>query len=246
MFGKKKLLNATQNLKTDIIDASSPFAFIEGYKSLRTNLSFMTFGNEVKTILVTSTIPGEGKSSISLNLARTLSMSGKKVLLIDGDMRAPSLHRYLRIRKKVNDGFSSVLAGKSVLEDAIYLLPPLEIDVMLSGPIPPNASELLSRDIARDTLSALKNKYDYVIIDTPPVGVVTDAAILAHFADGVLFVVRQNYADRKVVKNAVKNLEASGVKILGAVLNDYSSAKDVNSSSNYEYQYSYDAGESDD
>ncbi|AMC94061.1 hypothetical protein AOC36_08685 [Erysipelothrix larvae] len=239
MFRKKAMLSASNHNKIDILDDNSSFSFVEGYRSLRTNLSFMTYSGDVKTILVSSSLPGEGKSSVSVNLARSLSMAGKKVLLIDADLRSPSVHKYLRIRKKVQDGFSTVLAGRTKLEDAIYMFPPLEIDVMLSGSIPPNASELLSREHTGEIMSELKEKYDVVIIDTPPAGVVTDAVVLSRYVDGLLFIVKQNYAEIDLIKHALKSFEQTGTKVLGVVMSDYKSTKDTRGSGSYAYDYTY-------
>lgn len=222
-----------------IISKNTPFAFIESFKSLRANIEFTTFDGELKVIVFSSSIPNEGKSSVVINTAKTLAESGHKVLLIDGDLRSPSIGRYLRVRRDVTIGLSTILAGKSQLSDAIYSYAPANIDVMLSGPIPPNPAELISHKKTEILIETLKKDYDYILIDTPPVGVVSDAALMSRYADGAIFVVRHNYADRDLVKDSLRKLEASNVNILGAVLNDYDVSKDVNASEGYEYQYHY-------
>lgn len=236
---KKKPTAKTFNANSLLNDRSS-FAYAESYKSLRTNLEFSTFGGEIKTILFTSSIPDEGKSSVVVNTAKTLADSNHKVLVIDADLRSPSLGRYLRVRRDVHEGLSTFLSGKAKLETAIYEYVPGGYDVMLSGPIPPNPAELLSRPKTLEMLKELKEKYDYILIDTPPVGVVSDAAIVSAFVDGAIFVVRHNFSNKELAKNSIKHLKASKVNILGAVLNDYDAAKDLNAMRGYEYQYHYD------
>lgn len=204
-----------------IFNESLPFAFKESYRTLRTNLNFMTFSGEIRALAITSTIPNEGKSCISINLARVLALSGHKVLLVDADLRKPSLQRYLRVRKQFGMGFSSLLSGQAKLEDVVFHYQPLEFDVIFAGPIPPNASELLGRDSTQLLVEEMKNKYDYVIFDTPPSAVVTDASIIAQKVDGVLYIVKQKLADKESVKRTVRALKAKDANILGIVLNDY-------------------------
>lgn len=210
-------------VKRDIVifNENLPFAFKESYRTLRTNLNFMTFSGEIRALAITSTLPNEGKSCISINLARVLALSGHKVLLVDADLRKPSLQRYLRVRKQFGMGFSSLLSGQAKLEDVVFHYQPLEFDVIFSGPIPPNASELLGRDSTQLLVEEMKNKYDYVIFDTPPSAVVTDASIIAQKVDGVLYIVKQKLADKESVKRAVRALKAKDTNILGIVLNDY-------------------------
>lgn len=231
MFRKKQ----KEVIKTapEIIGDNAPFAFNESYNSLRTNLDFMTFSGEIKVISVTSSIPNEGKSSISINLARALSIAGNKVLLIDADLRAPSIHRYINVRN-MGVGFSSVLSGQVDINEVIYQYKPLEINVILSGPIPPNPSELLMREKTQEILTQLKEKYDYIIIDTPPSVMVSDAKIISRVSDGTLFVVRHKFTDRNVVKDVIKQLQGPDQKVLGIVFNNYET-----SGSDTTYTYGY-------
>lgn len=247
MFFKKNGIQkqATNKKSTYIIDDKTPFVITEAYHSLRTNLSFLSFGGEVKTILITSALPGEGKSTVAINIARALTLSGSKVLLVDADLRAPSLHRYLRIKTAVSNGLSSVLSNQCEASDAIYSVPSFNFDVMLSGPKPPNAPELFSRSHLKDMLTQLRERYDYIILDTAPVGIVSDTALLSEHVDGSLFVIRQQYADRSVIAKAIKNLEASQTKILGSILNDYQHSNVIGSSESSEYYQYYGSTESD-
>ncbi|AMC92679.1 hypothetical protein AOC36_01325 [Erysipelothrix larvae] len=242
MISFKKRNKQVKKNKTYILSNKSPFAYLEGYKSLRTNLSFLTFSGEVKTILVTSSVPNEGKSTVSINVARTLSMAGHKVLLIDADLRAPVIQKYLNVNYKITSGLSSVLASKAQIKDAIYKSPSLEMDVIFSGPIPPNAVELLSRDRAKTSIETLRKRYDYIIIDSPPAGVVTDSVVLSQHVDGVLYVVRQNHAEKELVKNAMKDLVSMEANILGIIFNDYIDERSKRKGSRDKYSYYYQSG----
>lgn len=227
--------------KTVLLNENTSFPFQESYRNLRTNINFTTQASEAQTILVTSSIPSEGKSTVAINTAISLAKEGKKVLLIDADLRKPSLHRYLRVRPGSIPGLSSVLIGKADIEEAIGYYKLLGIDLMVAGQIPPNAAELLSLPKMDDILKYGKQEYDYVIVDTPPVGVVTDATILSHKMDGILFVVRHNYANREEIINAKKRLDSVDAKILGAVLNNYELKNDLQSNAGKDsyYYYSY-------
>ena len=237
MFRKKK-----QSLKNAnaLLNARSPFAYVESYKSMRTNLEFSTFDGEIKTILFSSSVPNEGKTSVVINTAQTLAESDHKVLLIDADLRSPFVGRYLRIRQEMQEGLSTILSGKSSYKTAIYEYVPGGFDVLLSGPIPPNPTELLSRKVVSELMEELKEQYDYILIDTPPVGVVSDATTLSAHVDGAVFVVRNKYTKREVAQDALKTLKASGIKVLGAILNDYDASEDVGAMQAYEYTYHYD------
>ena len=194
---------------------------------------------------MTSSIPGEGKSSVSINLARVLAENGTRVILIDCDMRKPMLHKYLRAQRFRTRGLSTVLSGISTLEDSVATFSDLQFDLMTAGPIPPNPTELLASEEMEHLLDLLAKQYDYVICDTPPVSVVTDAAILSQYNAGVILVVRQKYATCKQAKKAKQNLENVHADILGCVLNQYDVSKNVKEtkqSSYYYYNYDYSNG----
>lgn len=215
-----------------------PFNFTESYKSLRTNLNFIAVSSECKTIIVTSAIAEEGKSGVSINLATSLAESGKRVILIDCDLRKPIVHRYLRLNTKRNHGLTGVLSGTTNLADAIITSSEFGMHVLTSGAIPPNPAELLGSNKMRTLVQKLAEVYDYVILDTPPVSVVTDAAVVGSYTDGALLVVRQGFADTETVQLAKRNLEATKVRIIGAVLNEFD-AKTTGKSSAYAYSYDY-------
>ena len=242
LFQKKTLHDEN---KLEIVSDKSPFAYVEAYKTLRTNMNFIFRNNKYKKLVVTSSIPGEGKSSVSINLARVLAENGTRVILIDCDMRKPMLHKYLRAQRFRTRGLSTVLSGISTLEDSVATFSDLQFDLMTAGPIPPNPTELLASEEMEHLLDLLAKQYDYVICDTPPVSVVTDAAILSQYNAGVILVVRQKYATFKQSKKAKQNLENVHADILGCVLNQYDVSKNVKEtkqSSYYYYNYDYSNG----
>lgn len=242
LFQKKTLHDEN---KLEIVSDKSPFAYVEAYKTLRTNMNFIFRNNKYKKLVVTSSIPGEGKSSVSINLARVLAENGTRVILIDCDMRKPMLHKYLRAQRFRTRGLSTVLSGISTLEDSVATFSDLQFDLMTAGPIPPNPTELLASEEMEHLLDLLAKQYDYVICDTPPVSVVTDAAILSQYNAGVILVVRQKYATFKQAKKAKQNLENVHANILGCVLNQYDVSKNVKEtkqSSYYYYNYDYSNG----
>lgn len=235
--------------KLEILFSDSPFAYSESYKSLRTNLDFVSLNNQCRKILITSAIPGEGKSSVAINLAVALAENGSKVLLMDCDLRKPMIQSHLRVNGTVVGGLSSLLRGVSNLDESVYHYKERNIDVMFAGTIPPNPVELLGLPRMGELIETLGEKYDYVICDTPPVVLMTDAAVLSRFCDGVLMVIRQKYATVEQVKIAQKNLKAVGANIIGAVLNQYDIEQDASEgrkghgyyyySDGYKYGYGY-------
>lgn len=202
-----------------------PFSFIEAYKSIRTNLKFSSVSKPYRKIVITSSLPRAGKSNFSINLAITLAADGARVILLDADLRKPTLHRYLQLPQRYASGLTDVLAGQKPLGECIINMEQLGIDILLSGPIPPNPTELLSSDRMKQMMDALGKSYDYVICDTPPVTAMTDAAVLSRIADGVIFIIRQNMANREQIAHALHNLEAVSANIIGAVLNDFDMKK---------------------
>lgn len=236
---KKKY--AESDKPSDILSPLSPFIYKEAYKMLRTNLSFVSMNGKFKKIIVTSAVPNEGKSTVAINLAATLAETGSKVILIDCDLRNPSMHRYLRFDNKSLKGLTSLLAGSSTLEDGnIFLHHKLKFDFIPAGAIPPNPAELLGSTMMNDLLKALEMGYDYIIMDTPPVGVVTDAAALSRYCNGVLLVIRQNFSTKDQVHVAKQNLDSVQAKIIGTVLSRYNLEEDSRGGEKYNYyHYNY-------
>lgn len=236
-FRKKKVTSSRNS--TEIIGDKTPFPFLESFNTLRTNLSFVTSANNAKTILVTSALPEEGKTSTSINLAITMAKDGNKVLLIDADLRKPSIQRYLRIRPGSMQGLTAVLSNKVDYRQAIGYYELLGIDVMLAGVRPPNPAELIALPKMKEMIEELEKDYDYIIVDAPPTGVIADAAILSRVCDGALLVVRQNFSKHHDVAKAKDNLNRVNANIMGVVLNNYKIKDDSKDPSAAQYYYYY-------
>ena len=191
----------------------------EALRVLKTNLQFC--GDDIKSILITSTIPGECKSTISVDLAVSLTESGKRVLLIDADMRKSVLVGRLQATaedKREIFGLSHYLSGQKKLDDVIYSTQLSKLFMIFSGPYVPNPTEILDKKYFAELMSFARNLFDYVIVDCPPIGATIDAAVIAKYCDGAIFVVAQGVAGSKLVVGAKQQLETSGVRILGAVM----------------------------
>lgn len=231
---KKHAQNDNQFL---LVSQNAPFAYQEAFKSLRTNLQFLSVENACRKIIVTSAVPGEQKTSLAVNLAVTMADAGSRVLLIDCDLRKPTVHRYLRIDNKAYKGLSKALSGRQ-LKDAIVAFKGMSLHVIIADMVPPNPAEILGSARMGALIGALESHYDYIIFDTPPVSVVTDAAVLSRYADGVVLAVRQNYATIDQIQRAKKNLQAVNANILGAVLTDFD-LKAASKTSGYGYGGGY-------
>ncbi len=188
----------------------------EAYKQLRTNLLFC--GDDIKTIMFTSTIPNEGKSEVSYFVARSIAESGKRVLLLDADIRKSVLASRLAPDKNVH-GLSHYLAGQEVLDNVVCRTNIQELYIVFAGAEAPNPSELLGGARFPVMLKALEKVFDYIIIDSPPIGSVIDAAVISPHADGAVLVVGYDDVSYKSVRKSKQQLEKSGCRILGAVLN---------------------------
>lgn len=216
---------------------SVPFAVVEAYKTIRTNLLFLLSQSENKTVAISSSLKGEGKSTTAVNIAIALSQLGGKVMLIDCDLRKATIHKKLKVKNAV--GITSVLASFCPLDEAITSINP-NLSVLTSGPIPPNAAELLSSKKMDELLERLNKEYDYIIIDTPPINVVSDALVVAAKTNGLIMVVKDNYIDRTDFERALSSIELAGVRVLGAVLNSANEQKSRSYRYRYVYKYSND------
>ncbi|MBV5246878.1 polysaccharide biosynthesis tyrosine autokinase [Mycolicibacterium sp. PAM1] len=205
----------------------------EAFRKLRTNLQFLAVDNPPRVIVLTSSVPSEGKSTTAINLALALAEGEQNVVLVDGDMRRPTLAKALGLVGTV--GFSTVLSGRASLEDAIQKTRFPGLSVLTSGSVPPNPSELLGSQSARKLLGELRARYDYVIIDSTPLLAVTDAAILAAGADAVLMMARFGQTRREQLAHAVEGLASVGAPLLGAVM----TMVPTGGRSSYNYQYAY-------
>ena len=192
------------------------FAIVESYKSLRTNLQFALSVNEDKILLVTSAEANAGKSTTISNVAVAMAQAGSRVLLIDADMRQPTQHKVFKRSNQL--GLSNILSSFCTLEEAIHeeVLP--NLDLISSGTIPPNPSELLVSRSMSELLDAVKGKYDYVFIDTPPVGVVSDAMTLLDRVPSVLVIARQKQTTYGDFNAAVELITQNGGTVIGSVI----------------------------
>ena len=189
----------------------------EAYRSLRTSIKFSSVDKPLKTIVVTSSIPGEGKSTISGNLAITLSQSGARVLLIDCDLRKPSIHKKFRV---VNDlGLTDILVDKCSLKDVIKKIDEY-LFMITAGTIPPNPSEIVGSNSMEDLIKELSLSFDYIVMDTPPVIPVTDPLLLAAKSDATIIVVRARKTKEKIIRQAYDELIKENSNIIGSILND--------------------------
>ena len=210
--------NLTPEESRKTLGQNLSFAAAESYKLLRTNLEFsLPTDSGCHVIGVTSSLKGEGKSTTSVNIAYTMAQSGGKVLLIEADMRLPTLAKRLRVKTK--PGISNLLVGQCSGNDVLQrtdLIPNLW--VATAGDIPPNPAELLGSANMKTTIEAMKEYFDVIIVDLPPVSAVTDAALVSKLVDGMILVVRQNYCDKGTLDEAVRQMRFVGAKILGFVM----------------------------
>lgn len=204
------------NDRSFIINENSDFCVIEEYKTLRTNIVLSFPSEGCRMIGITSAQPDEGKSTNCLNLAITFAQMEARVLLIDCDLRIPSQARLIGM--KATPGISNVLVGMCTVEEAIRETEYPGVDVLLSGDIPPNPSELLGSEKMEKILADLSQKYDYILIDLPPVNIVADTVILSKYMSGVLLVVRLRISSRDSVAEAIKKLELAKTNIIGVLL----------------------------
>ena len=202
------------------LDAEKNFLFNEAFKTLRANLSFCLSSRENHRIAVTSSLPGEGKSLVSINLAYVLAEAGNKVCLVDADMRSPKVHKYLRIKNDI--GLSSLLSGQSELDECLFKTKYGNLFVIKAGSLPPNPAELLNGKYMDALLESLEKVFDYIIIDTPPMNIVSDAMVVAGHKAAILFVVRENDSLHSEFKESLRNIEMANLDLIGVVVNDAS------------------------
>lgn len=233
----KNQKHSTRKLYT--VGPNAPFQFNEAYKSLRTNLEFLSATSDCKVILVTSSMPEEGKSNVSINLAQTLSVNGKRVILVDGDLRKGTLSRYMHVPKN-RPGLTNRFAGQVEWNDVLMSYGKSSLLILPTGALPPNPSEMLSSALMKKLFEELRSFADYIIIDTPPVPVVTDAAVMSSFTDGAILVVRPGITTIQSAQLTKKKLEAVNTKILGVVVNGYDIRKSVRKDGYYYSYSSYD------
>ena len=213
------------------------FAAAEAYKLLRTNLIFtLPDAEKCNVVGITSSVRGEGKSTTSINLSYALAATGKRVLLIDCDLRLPTVAKKLKL--SVTTGLSDVLLEPAELTNSLRAMPNQpNWHILTSGRIPPNPTELIGSSQMAKLIELLSKNYDYIIIDLPPVNIVSDALVAAPLLDGMMVVVRENFSTRREVARCEKQLALSGVKILGFVLSGVDGGH-----GRYKYKYRYKRG----
>jgi len=217
------------------IDPKSPVT--ESFRSLRTNMQYLSPDIKSQVILITSNNPGEGKTFCSINLAAILAKASKKVLLLELDLHKPKIHIGLKMNSEV--GMSTLLIGKSKPEEVILKTPVENLDVILSGPTPPNSSELLLSSYLPELLFYAKSKYDYVLIDTPPVGLISDAIVLMQYANATFFVLNTNYANKNSINNVQDIIATNKVANVAFILNGVKQRKSKYYYNRYAYGYGY-------
>lgn len=233
MFGsKKKKKNQFLKMERKLITLSDPKSIIsEQFRTIRTNITFSSPDQAIKTLLVTSSIPGEGKSTSAANIGIVFAQEGKRVLIVDADMRRPTLHHTFRLLNI--HGLSNVLIKEHSIEKVVQETSIVGLDIMTSGPLPPNPSELLASKTMDALLRILEQEYDLVIFDSPPLLPVTDAQILSNKCHGTLLIIDQNTTKKSDIMKAKAALTTSQAKILGAVINNTALPRNIN---NYQYQ----------
>ena len=203
--------------KIEIKQKELKFHISEAYKTLRTNVQLC--GEDIKVIALTSCIPNEGKTSISFQLAISMTEDGKKVLFIDADVRKSVLVGRYQITTKDLKGLTQYLSGQSKWKDIIYQTDIENLDVILTGPVPPNPSELLGGKYFKELIATQREQYDIIIIDTPPLGSVIDSVVVARECDGIILVIAAEEVGYKFAMKVKEQLDVAGCKILGVVLN---------------------------
>ncbi|WP_110927023.1 CpsD/CapB family tyrosine-protein kinase [Bacillus massiliglaciei] len=221
----------TVNARRKIIASSNPKSPIsEQYRTIRTNIQFSVADKEMRSIIVTSSGPGEGKSTTAANLAVVFAQQGKHVLLIDADLRKPTVHYTFNLPNTY--GMTNVLTKRMVLSEAVVETEEKNLYVLSSGPIPPNPAELLGSKAMKDLLEELHETFDVIVMDTPPVLAVTDATILSNICDGTILVVSSGKTETEQALKAKELLGTVNSNLLGVVLNNKKVEKN-----NYYYYY---------
>lgn len=210
----------------------------EAFRTLRTNIQFSDVDDNLKTIIITSTCPGEGKSTVLANLAVAFAQSGRKVLIVDCDLRRPTVHKNFKVSN--SHGLTNILIKEKTIEECVNAIDIDGLNVITCGPIPPNPSELLGSKKMGEFIQAVEGEFDIVLLDAPPVLAVTDAQILSKVSDGVLLLSSYGTTEKKALIKAKEYLDKVGANVLGVILNKVKSEGGSYSSKYYEYYESND------
>ena len=232
MFKRKKEKSENQLNSPGLISIINPKSIVaEQFRMVRTNLEFSIVDKDLKSFLVTSLAPGAGKSTISSNLAATFASQGKKVLLVDTDMRKPTIHKIFRLRN--NEGLSTLITTKeAVISDYIEKTEFENVFILTSGATPPNPAELISSKRMGQLIKEMEKTFDLVIFDTPPVLAVADSQIMAGKVDGTLFVIRKGVDTKEQIQTVHERMNSVNANVLGAIYNRIEPNDDV-----YYYEY---------
>lgn len=217
------------------IDSSVKFRVTESYKAIRTNLIFSLMKKGCKTVVISSPLPSEGKSTSSVNIAISLAQTDMKVLLIDTDLRKPKIHRFLNINNV--PGLTNYLGGMNALSDIIHQTKYPNLHVICSGTTVPNPSEMLASEQMQEFIEKLKEQYDYIVIDSTPLNIVSDALPLIKNSDGLILMIRENSSTYTELDKALNALELIDAKVLGIVLNGAQNSEHAK----YNYSYKYES-----
>ncbi len=214
------------------------FTATEQYKLLRANLAFTLPEEDCSVIGVTSAMRGEGKSTTAVNLSYVLAESGKRVLLIDGDLRLPSVAKKMRIEN--SPGLSDLLKGDDTVQMSNFRSKYFNNWFIIpSGSLPPNPSELLGSKKMKNLLSVFAKQFDYIIFDLPPVNIVSDALTISKYLSGMIVVIREDYTEKKELETCVRQLKLSDVKVLGCVINEAKNGRHSYGKYRYKRYYKY-------
>ena len=233
-FGRKKKQNAPE-MRAETLSDKSKFAIVESYKSARTNIMFSLSADDNKVFAVTSYSKGEGKSTVSANVAISFSKMEKRVLLVDSDLRRPNLHNIFKVENTA--GLSNIIGKMVDFDDVVHrgVLP--NLDILPSGTIPPNPSELLCSNRFINLFNRLSNEYDYVIFDTPPIGAVADALLLKDLVAGFVVVLRERSTTHGDIQNLLDSAKLADCKLLGFIKVGCINSKRRGKRGYYYYQY---------
>ena len=235
-MSKKEKTNDSFDSKTMLLSSKSSFSVQEAYKTLRTNVIFSLPGTDCKCIGITSANRGEGKSTVAVNLSISLAQLKKRVMLIDCDMRLPTVITKLNLSAK--EGLSNYLSGM-IEELPIMRVSNLGVDIIPSGNIPPDATTLINSESMVDLVNLLKETYDYIVFDFPPINIVSDAVLLSNMIDGYLMIVRHGFSEYKKVNEALRQMKFADAKIIGFVYNGKNNDKKYYKRKGYYYRYDY-------
>lgn len=229
-----KKRDRTPNSK-EIMSDQSKFAIVEAYKSARTNIMFSLSALDQKSFIVTSYSKGDGKSTASSNLAISFAKLKKKVILIDCDLRRPNIHNIFKLSN--TKGLSDIVGKMATLDETINIDVVPYLDILTSGTIPPNPSELICSPMFTELVNKLKEEYDYVIFDTPPIGVVADTLLLKNFAAGYVIVLRESDTTHGDIEKMLESFKLADTRILGFLKVGCNPKARKRSKNGYYYQY---------